>query len=243
MTDLFNGGTPSDQVTAPEDGTYLNNLVGEGKTYKDPELLAKGAWHKDQHIKKIELENANIRAELEKRAKAEEFEKKIVELLGKNGQQSIVVPPVLGENTPPQQPDIAGIAKSIFDQEQNKIARERNVETVRAKLQQTWGSDYINKLEQRAAQLRLTKDDVRELSATKPEFLLSSLVPEPVKQIDNSHVPPRGYGSQDFQPNIGHKTFKEWDKVRQTDRKKYEHYETQAQIMKDALALKEDFYK
>ena len=52
---------------------YLAELVGEGKRYKDPQVLARSAVEKDNFIERLKTEGAQLRAELNTRIKYEEF--------------------------------------------------------------------------------------------------------------------------------------------------------------------------
>lgn len=240
-SDLFNADP--NQVTNPEDGKYLESLVGDGKTYKDPELLAKAAWYKEQHIKKIEAENAQIRAELEKRANSEDFVNKIMEKLGTREQPSNPNPQGQVQQPQTQQPDVAQIAREIFNQEQQKSKENSNVTFVMSELERLYGSNFAAHIEQKRANLGVSKEFANQLAAKEPKAFIEMFKPDP-KVIDNSHVPPRGYGSPSGpNPQNGHKTWKDYERIRQTDRKLYESADMQMTMMKDALALKEDFYK
>jgi hypothetical protein len=55
--DVFAGNQSSESV--------LDTLVGEGKKFSDAEALAKGKAQADEHISKIEQENAELKAKLE----------------------------------------------------------------------------------------------------------------------------------------------------------------------------------
>jgi len=245
-SDIFNADNKAkvEDDKLPEGTSYLETLVGEGKTYKDAELLAKGAWYKDQHIKKLEIENQGYRTELEKRANSEQFVNQIMERLGAakpkeedHSNQS------QNNSSSEQKPDVAQVARDIFNQEQQKLREASNKNYFMQEAQKILGDDFVSKLDKMLPSLDLNRASANELAAKNPNLFLSALRKEPVK-VDNSHVPPQnGVRNVGSIPTGGHKTWKDYEALRKSDPRTYNHYTTQAQMMRDATKLGEDFYK
>ena len=75
MTDDVFSGTSQTQQTAQidPDKSYVEQLVGEGKKFKDAEAMARGKVEADTYIETLTKKLDDISAELEKRMTAEEI--------------------------------------------------------------------------------------------------------------------------------------------------------------------------
>jgi hypothetical protein len=76
--DETSGTTQTTEETITEN--FLENLVGDGKKFtdpealaNDPEALAKGKYEADKFVKDLERQNAELREDLEKTAKLDEL--------------------------------------------------------------------------------------------------------------------------------------------------------------------------
>ena len=242
---LFNNNqAPATETTElPEGTSYLDTLVGEGKKYQDPELLAKGTWHAQVHISKIEQENAVLRAELEKRANAEEFTKQILERVkGQTPPSNEQTHQPSQEQKTPNTPDIAELVKQIYNQEQEKATANSNLSVVDSKLKEVWGQAYSPKLEQRAKELRVSPQFLENLAATSPDAFFEMVLKTP-RPSDNSHLAPTGSGQTHGNVSSPNKTFNDYEKMRKSEPKKYWDLNTQTQMFEDARKLGADFYK
>lgn len=72
--DVFSGQNQAQQTTQIDpDKSYVEQLVGEGKKFKDAEAMAKGKVESDTYIETLTKKLDDISAELEKRMTAEEI--------------------------------------------------------------------------------------------------------------------------------------------------------------------------
>jgi ABC-type proline/glycine betaine transport system ATPase subunit len=65
--------TVSPDLNDNPDHDFVKELVGEGKKFKDVNVLARSVLHKDMHIKEIERENAELRQAVKQGLSREEF--------------------------------------------------------------------------------------------------------------------------------------------------------------------------
>src|SRR5688572_12541162 len=75
MTDLFSGSNnePADSGDDNNQGSILEQLVGEGKKFADAEALAKCKAESDAFIETLKREQAELRRELDTRLSLEDF--------------------------------------------------------------------------------------------------------------------------------------------------------------------------
>jgi len=93
MSDVFNAATTADTTTeagnSQTNENYVNQLVGEGKKFKDLEALAKGKLEADRHIGEITKTLDELRAELAK----QDYAKSLLEQMSKGSETRQDEPP------------------------------------------------------------------------------------------------------------------------------------------------------
>lgn len=194
MTDLFQ----SESKTPTSDQTpqsYLEALVGEGKKYKDPEALAKGALYKDEHISKVETENATLRSELQKRMTTEELLQKIREESSAASRSSLESTNPLSQPNAPSdtinREEILNLVHQTIEQDRKLTVAQQNVNRVRQELETAFGSEYQEKLRLRTKELGLTEEFVKAMAAETPAALINIIVGSPPRENPNAFAAPR----------------------------------------------------
>lgn len=237
MTQLF---APNTADVEADDDTDLDKLfednVGEGKRYADPKVLFKGKYHADKHIKRLETELEEVRADLRARLSVEEALSKLTTTSRDDNQE-----PDRSGN-----PNVTALTaesiQAIIDAELNKRSQQsqiqRNQEYVVSKLKETWGDDYQSKLRQRAKELNLGTDFLSSLAQTQPDAFLA-IVGTPKVTNPNQHVPPSGRTGT-FPSN--EKNWAYYSKLRREQPLVYHSKQTQKEMMAQAAKLGADFY-
>lgn len=241
-SDLF-----TDDGNAPvEDKDYYAELVGDGKKFKDEKALAKAKIHSDQHIARVEKENAELRQELNQRLTLEEFYEKV-----KSSQ------PSPSSHTEPTEDDrerneisLEQIG-SLVDQRVQKLteaerASERqrqNLEYVKSEMHKRLGPGFQKLLRDRAAELGETEQDLTLIAMHKPKVFLDLMTPRkqesPTPSLPHTEVNVAGTTTLD-----GKVRNQSWySQLKKTDPEKYKSPKVQAQMHKDALALGEKFFQ
>jgi hypothetical protein len=231
MADLFTSDNNTDNVDL--DSLY-NDLVGEGKKFSDNKLLLKAKLDSDNYIKRLEQEQAELRADISARLSVEEALAKLQQTSSDDEQQSherqasTMTPEMIQE---------------IIDRELSKRTQQSTVERNQAKvldaLKSAWGDNYTSKLNARASELGLDKEFLTQLAQTKPDTFIKLVVPTTQQTYRNDHVPPTGRSGV---TSNNEKTWQYYNKMRRENPKQYHSLETQREIYAQATKLGKSFY-
>ncbi len=172
-TELFEN-SPAQTLDPQKD--YLAELVGEGKKFKDASALAYSKAQSDAFIAQLQREAAELREDLSKRKTMEEV---LANLQNTPNQPNGGTPPAGGSENNSSALNEETINRLIQDRVLATIQSteaERNakvnVELVKNTLVNTWGNEYVSKLEAATQELGLSKDFVTNLARTQPKVLL-----------------------------------------------------------------------
>lgn len=171
MTDnLF---VPSQTIDPTKD--YSQELVGEGKKFADPAALARSKVEGDLHIRNLETEMAELRADLGRRTSVEEAIKKLQPNNTQNSSQpNEVQPSASGSETGVaiKQEDISKLVQNELAKQSSERTAQDNVELIKAKLTEVWGADYVQKLKAKAVELGVSEENITGMAKTMPRALL-----------------------------------------------------------------------
>lgn len=241
--DLFTG---ADQGTNDEPITVkIEDLVGEGKKFKTVEDLARGKIEADRFIEKLKNETEGLRTELNTRIGLTEFLDQIKNTSKPDNQPS-------GNNqtqdggekttalTPDQIEEL--LDRRLTEREKAQIA-SKNLRETKQKLAEAFGPNYVNKLNEEAASLGLTKEYMNNLAATAPQALFKLLgVNQTKPQQPDLFTPP----SNNFRTPESNQTVdrnQSWyNQLKAKDPKAYWDPKTQVQMHKDAIRLGGEFF-
>lgn len=239
--DLFTGADQSTE-TVPE--VKIEDLVGEGKKFKTVEDLAKGKLEADRFIEKLTREQADLRNELNTRIGLTEF---LDQIKNSNTQQNQPSGDNQtrngGENatalTPEQIEEL--LDRKLTAKEQARIASE-NLRATKQKLAEAFGPNYVNKLNEEAESLGLSKEYMNNLAATAPQALFKLLGVDNKAQAQDLFTPPSNSfrGSTPSAPVDRTQTW--YNQLKAKDPKQYWDSKTQVQMHKDAVRLGERFF-
>lgn len=255
MTDsLFNAGDSTGDDTAPQidpNKNWLEELVGDGKKFKDPNELARGKAEADAFIARLTREQEELRRELNTRLTLEQYLDKMGNGVNQNNGRSDPPPNEPngdGSNTTALKPeDIeALIEKKVSERERQRI-QSQNLAEAKQKLVEAFGNDYPSKLREVSTSLGLTEDHLNKMASESPKAFLKLVGadnPAQKPQTPNSlFVPPTSQTTA--RPNnglSGERTKKYYDEIKKRDPKAYWSPATQNQLHKDALRLGRDFF-
>lgn len=237
MTDLFK--TPETPVDEPE--SFLSELVGEGKKYSDHESLAKGAYHKDLHIQRLEQENETMRQDLQKRLTIEEFLEQSRQVEAQGNERDTPRQDTNQFDTDKFKTELLSEVNNLFNQQKKVSQAQQNVQMIRSKLEDTWGKNIEAKLNQKAQELNLSKEFLSGLAETNPQGFLS-IVLGPQAQARDHQSPPKNSIRVDGSNHSGERTQSYYSNLRKTNPKLYYTKEVQLQEYKDAMRLRDAFF-
>lgn len=132
-------------------------------------------------------------------------------------------------------------ALAMIERREAKILADGNFKKVQDKILETFGPNYQTSLKQHIAEQGLSVEDVDALARKSPSAAIKLLGLDEVKQ-DGFDAPMKNQQRSSFTPKGGEKRTWSWyQKMRATDRKRYDDPKTQAQMYADAATLGKDF--
>ena len=146
--------------------------------YHDEKGIAKALIEKDNFIKRLRRETAELRTEVVGRSRVEEV---VDRLLSQRNQ------PPAGNQSQPNADDAGsgnGLVKqglteedvrSILDGERNKLIAEQNVKTAKAKLQELFGDDWVKVVAKKGKEIGESQEFFDALARKNPNALIAML--------------------------------------------------------------------
>lgn len=250
MTTLFKDDrTPVvETVVTDPSQSFLEQLVGEGKKYRDTETLAKSALDKDSYILSIQRENAELRSEVKTRMTLEEFYNKTRPALGPGNQNNTNVideTPEVIQSVNAAPVDIQKMVAEALTKQMTQTTRTNNLTETRKALEQTWGSTFSLKLQERANELNLGAEFLDDLAGRSPKAFLE-LVGVSSRETAVTYrgdAPPRSQSVSSLQPSNSNVRNEAWyAKMRKDNPKDYFKPDIQNQRHKDALSMGDKFW-
>ena len=230
-----NDQKPVDQNVQPDDNQNpLDALVGEGKKFKTVEDLAKGKQESDQYISKLEsqLKEQDYAKQLleqlkpTEEPKTEEGKEKTVSSESNNNQLTTDV--------------VKELIQSTLQETQQATTISQNLVTVDKQLEALYGTEADNKVKERAAQVGMSFDQMKEMAGNTPAafFALMGEAPKPESN------PVVNQGSIDMNINQSQSmNFAYFQKMKREDPTRWYSRENQMLMAKEAEKQGSDFYK
>lgn len=220
----------------------LEDLVGEGKKYKDPDAAAKAIVEKDSFIEQLQRETAALRTELQSRPTVDRSQEILDRLEALNRKEPVTERP---DTIVPERTEVKGLSEDdiyrVLGERERKAKADSNIAKVKEALIEKFGDKYPQALKSMAERNGLGAKFLDTMAAESPQALLNLMAqekPETLFTPPSSSVQP---GS--FVPTAGTpRNNAYYEKLKATDRKAYLSKPVQAQMYKDAMSLKEDFY-
>lgn len=237
--DLFQDDQNSKEQPSQTDN-YFDQLVGEGKKFKDNEALARGKFESDEFIAKLTREMREMREELDKKSTTEE----LIDKLRSSGvvQNSAGTPHIETPIEPNREiVDVKKQVAEILNSERQRQIAENNVALVRSELEKSWGDNISYKLKLKAKELGVSEQFLASTAETQPKAFLK-LVLDSARPSDPD-IPRSSVNSNQFAKRENVKNYKYYQQLRKDNRSLYFNPQTQVEMHKAAQTLGEDFYK
>ena len=249
MTDtLFNAEPTHDADAIDPNKDYFAELVGEGKKFKTEADLARSKVESDRFINQLTAEHAGLRKELEARVSME----KLVEEL-----KAASAVPSLKTNIEEQNldrgeddaskrgaaltaEDIERIVAERLAQASNQGNQNRNMQMVRDKLIEQFGSGFAVHLERIASDLGVSKEYLDGIAKENPGVFLK-LTGVGTKTADGFTAPPASAVTAGFTPQGGQKDWNYYENIRKTNPTAYWSPSVQNELFRQATKLGDKF--
>lgn len=237
MADIFSADQHNDDL--PLDVT-LNDLVGEGQKYKDPDELAKAYANVEAHARRIEAENAQLRA----RKDLEDANRD-----RKNPRDDAQVPSNQVDNpsstpnsdAPGDKVDLRAQIREEFRALTDNERAERNLNDAVSRLIEIHGDEVAaaKAIQKKANELGVSVDWLRDSAKTSPTAFFATM------GVNNSGSFSTPAPSSDRRTDSGtqvKQNFEYFDKLRKENPKLYYSAATQREMMNNARTMGADFY-
>lgn len=235
---------PNNSDIDPNITNYLE-LVPENQ--RDPEALAKKAYHADMHIRNLEKRQDDFREmilnkdkDLENRAKLEDL---IRQLETARQQSASNTSSSVNENQPktisPEQVETL-VSNKILEIDKTRKEQE-NFQTVKAKLTERFGSNYQSVLSEQIRNLGITEQQADIMARNSPNVLIKALGLDQQPTREGFQSPPQS--SSTFRPKGAQKrTLAYYEEMKKANPKLYLDRKTLIQMDKDSQELGEAFF-
>lgn len=202
MNESLLSADQSDELQLDPSKSYYEELVGEGKKFKDQEALARKAIFADHHISKVEKENEEVSQaylRVMEESKTQATLKSLIERLETQQHTSTAQPEGKDDTQPTYDPKMLD---SLLDRKitEREIARQQkeNFDKVKDRLTQRFGNNYHSQVKQQISDLGITEDEFNDLARTRPNLLIKTLDLDVQPRMENQS-PPRN-SSTSFRP-------------------------------------------
>lgn len=250
MTDIFNAATTAETTTeagnVQTNESYLNQLVGEGKKFKDMEALAKGKLEADRHIGEITKTLDELRAELAK----QDYAKSLLEQMSKGSeataeQSSLNTPsPSNTENTTQSaSEDIEALVEKVITAKERTRTVSQNLSVVSEEMEKQYGDKAGQILKTKSTELGMSIERLKEIAAESPTAFFQ-LVGVSAKGKPTAPVATQSsIRSENFSSNSQERDFDYYQKIRKENRSLYYSPKVQNMMIQDRQRLGDKFYK
>jgi len=233
------------EPTFDESKDYFDDLVGEGKKFKDAKELAKSKILGDLYIKDIVRQKEDL-AKSYVQLKAEyDAQAKLVDLVDQIGKERNT-----GDDTHNVTPTVP-VNKSIDEDLDSKLdqllskreranAEKKNLEESKRMLRERLGENYTNVVRSRIDELELSEEDVNALAKRSPKLLARALgIDEPKVDTSNTfQAPPTNQRRNDtFKPVTQKRTWSYYQDLKKTNPRLYIDPKIAVQMHNDHIAL------
>lgn len=253
MSDIFssattdNTNTTTDTQQTQTNESFVTQLVGEGKKFKDLEALAKGKLEADRHIGEITKTLDELRAELAK----QDYAKSLLEQMSKGSDTGAEQPPPVTtsssntENTTQSASDIEALVEKVITAKEKNRTASQNVSIVGEEMQKQYGDKATEILKAKSLELNMSLDRLKEIAAESPTafFQLVGVKKMNEKSSTSSSVTTQStIRSENFNSYSQDRTFDYYQKMRKENRSMYYSPKVQNMMLQDRERLGDRFY-
>lgn len=239
-TNSFSNDAPKDQEA------ILSLLVGEGKKYKTVEDALRSTVYKEDHIQKLQRENAELRAVAQKVKTTEELLQAIQNNKTTNVQNqddNFGLNRTSETKTVPTTDEVLKQVLSVLEERRAKESEEANLQTVKNALVQQYGTRYTDALRNISNDLGMSQSEIDAMAKRTPKAFLKLAGVEIKDAVRNATPSPSAFHSQTSTNPSGDRGFKYYENLRKTNPKLWEKPTTQNEITQQAFKLGDRFYQ
>ncbi len=242
---LFDPKTNDFQIDPDKD--YMEELVGEGKKYKDPQALAVSRLEADAFIERLKRENAEMRNDFLRLKEEHDAAPRLQELLDKLSTQTDVnsnQPDVNTEDKPAiDLKEIESLFENKYQEQRSRERQDENYRTVQGKLRERYGDNYSIHLKTQMESLGLSESFVENMARENPRAFEKIFLP--ANTSESFQAPPASSRRSDpFAPTTKKRDWNYYEAMRKDPKRVAEYWspKVQNQMHSDSEALGDAFY-
>jgi hypothetical protein len=225
--------------------SYVDELVGENRKFKDVESLARGKAEADAYIASLTRTLDELKQELSTRARAEDMLTRLLEKpntpSAPPSQPPVGMDPPQVATTGPTAEDLDKMIRDRLAERETLNTRTQNATMVMQTLTEVWGPAYKTTLQTKAAELGLSPEAVNRMAGESPKALLKLVGADAQKPSTFTGAPTSSVASG-FVPSNTERTMSWYQALKAKDPTTYFDKKTQTQMHKDAQRLGERFF-
>lgn len=250
MSDIFTSATTENATTentsAETPSSFVEQLVGDGKKFRDVESLAKGKLEADRHIAEITQTLNQLREEVAK----QDYAKSLLEQLQNKGAGSGTAnteEPTQARNsaaentTQTREVDIEALVEQAITKKEKARTFEQNIATANEAMVSQYGEKAGEVVKARSQELGISVERLKEIAAESPTAFLQ-LVTGSAKKATDKVVMPSSVRQDSLASNTSDRTFQYYQKMRKENKSLYYSPKVQRMLMDDRMRLGEKFY-
>jgi len=248
MTDVFTAATTATTSTEQNDqqtqANYIEQLVGEGKKFKDVESLAKGKLEADKHISEITQTLAELREEVAK----QDYAKDLLAKLQNKGTDSGTVNSAMDNNTgnsdtgnTNQNASIETLVEQAITKKEQTRTLEQNIAIANEAVVAQFGDKSAEVVKAKAVELGMSVDRLKEMAAESPTAFLQLIGVKAMKRTD-SVTSKSSVRTEAFSSTSTDRTFQYYQNMRKENKSLYYSPKIQRTLIEDRMRLGEKFY-
>lgn len=218
--------------------SVIEQLVGEGKKFKDAEALARGKMEADTYIETLKKELAAKEAELAKQNHAAELLEELRRSKAKeHTPDDDDGAPQNRDNTKSDKGDVdfKALVKEVLSEQDTEQRVAKNVALVNETLTKMWGDKAQDQLKAKAAELGVSMDFLKSTAGTSADAFFR-LIGEKAK-VDELKFESSSVRTESL-PSSGEKTWEYYQKLRKENPQLYRSNKIQQEIIENWESIK-----
>jgi hypothetical protein len=228
---------------------WLEKVVAaKGEKFQDPQELAKGYLHSQEYIANLERQNKELMEDVGKKDYMQEVLDRIDAQKAKPAAGEKASNENSGTNDTGNQPGVSVeqikglIAETLTEQEARNTAAANLQETDRL-LEEAFGTDAKQKMQERANELGMSGERMKELASESPTAFMALMGDAPRKETNQTRTSQLNTQRDGFSSQTGEKNFAYYQKMRRENPKLYYSPKVQNEMFTQRTKLGEEgFY-
>ena len=222
---------------------YVAKVVGaKGENWKDPEVIAKGYLTAQEHIIKLEAENATLKESATKQTTMDDILKEIRAKKDEPAGGSSTSNTTSATDTQHQSisaEDIKGLVKEVITNEEQVRTADANIKETKRQLDELFGTEAGNQLKKRAGELGMSEDRMNALAAESPTAFMALMGQAPKKETNQQTT---STVNVNVNASDGERNWAYYSKLRKENPQGYRSLTVQNQMVEDLEKMGDKFW-